>query len=314
MRKLKILYSTFDRRKNVIRYSEFFKQEVMKQHDVEVLFLEEETHINDVINSLNLTPDFIFFDDVLWNKPLHGLKDVKIPKGILFWDIQREQDIFRRFVHENHIDLVFSFYRDAFKGFYPELLHKFRWLPNYVDIEEFQDYQQNKEIDFLLMGAIHEETYPLRDKIAREMKGYPGFVHYEHPGYRNYEEEEEAQTRVGKYFSMAINKAKMFFTDDSCYQFPIAKYFEVPASKTLLLASGSKELEDLGFIDGVTFVEINGDNYLEKALYYLQHEEERNAITERGYRMVRERHTTQIRAKEFIQHIRDYLNTRDNWK
>ncbi|MGG1484198.1 hypothetical protein ABEI56_09035 [Peribacillus castrilensis] len=33
MRKLKILYSTNDTSKNVIRYGDFFKQEVMNHHD-----------------------------------------------------------------------------------------------------------------------------------------------------------------------------------------------------------------------------------------------------------------------------------------
>lgn len=313
MNKLKILYCTNDTSKNVIRYGDFFKQEVTKHNDVEVHCLEEEANIKDVINKLHFTPDFIFFDDLVWNKPLHGLKYVNIPKGILFWDIQRDQQKFRRFVYENDIDLIFSFYRDAFKRYFPELLYKFRWLPNHVNIEEFRDYQLDKELDFLLMGAVDEYTYPLRYKIDQGMNGYPGFVHNQHPGYGDYDKEDESKSLVGKYFAMEINKAKMFFTDDSRYNFPIAKYFEVPACKTLLLASGSKELEDLGFIDGETFVEINEDNYLEKALYYLEHEEERMAIIERGYRLVRENHTTVIRAKEFIAYIKEYLEQVD-WK
>jgi spore maturation protein CgeB len=154
----------------------------------------------------------------------------------------------------------------------------------------------DKEIDFLLMGDVDEDTYPLRNKIAKEMKGFLGFVHHQHPGYQNFDKEEESKNLVGKYFAMEINKAKMFFTDDSQFKFPIVKYFEVPVCKTLLFASGSKELDDLGFIDGETFVEINEDNFLEKAQYYLEHEDERKAITERGYRMVREKHTT----KEFM--------------
>ncbi|MCL6573699.1 MAG: glycosyltransferase [Bacillus sp. (in: Bacteria)] len=307
MRKIKILYCTNDTCNNVIRYGDFFKREVLKKQDVEVLCLEEETHIKDVVNRLNFTPDFIFFDDVVWNKPLHGLKYCNIPKGILFWDIQRDQEKFRHFIYENDIDLIFSFYRDAFKTYFPELLYKFRWLPNHVNIEEFKDYQLEKEIDFLLMGAVDEYTYPLRYKIDKGMSSYPGFVHHHHPGYRDYDQDEESQSLVGKYFAMEINKAKIFFTDDSRYKFPIAKYFEVPACKTLLLASGSKELEDLGFIDGETFVEINEDNYLVRAQYYLEHEEERNAIAKRGYQMVRKKHTTAVRTKQFITYVRKYL-------
>lgn len=307
MKKLKILYSTNDTSKNVIRYGDFFKQAVMQQHDVEVLCIEEETNIKHIVNNLNFKPDFIFFDDVVWNKPLHGLKYVNIPKGILFWDLHRDQQKFKRFVYENDIDLIFSFYRDTFHEFFPELSHKFRWLPNYVNIDEFKDYHLEKEIDFLLMGAVDDYIYPLRSKIAKEMNGYPGFIHHEHPGYKNYNENEEAKSLVGKYFAMEINKAKMFFTDASRYNFPVAKYFEVPACNTLLLASGSKELEDLGFIDGETFVEINQDNFLEKALYYLKNKKERKKIAKRGYEMVRKKHSSTQRAQEFISYIREYL-------
>jgi hypothetical protein len=74
MRKVKILYCTNDTSKNIIRYGDFFKQEVLKHQDVEILCIEEEIDIKDVINKLKFTPDFIFFDDVVWNKPLHGLK------------------------------------------------------------------------------------------------------------------------------------------------------------------------------------------------------------------------------------------------
>ena len=52
-------------------------------------------------------------------------------------------------------------------SYFPELLYKFRWLPNHVNIEEFKDYNQEKEIDFLLMGAVDEETYPLRNMLIR---------------------------------------------------------------------------------------------------------------------------------------------------
>ncbi|MCR8632482.1 GT-D fold domain-containing glycosyltransferase [Paenibacillus radicis (ex Xue et al. 2023)] len=313
MPQLKILYCTNDRTSNIIRSGEFFKQEVMKQQDVLVFCLDEEANIKQILYDHEFTPDFIFFDDVMLNKPLHGLKYVNIPKGVLYWDLQKDQKKFRRFVYENDIDLIFSFHRDAFIDNFPELLNKFRWLPHHVNIQQFKDYDLNRKIDFLLMGAVNEDYYPLRHTISTEMKGYPGFVHHPHPGYRDYDrdEDDEAESLVGEYFAREINKAKMFFTDDSIYRLPNAKYFEVPACRTLLLANGSKELRDLGFIDGETFVEVNEENYLEKALYYLEHEEERTAIAERGYQMVRKKHSTTNRVLKFINYIRDYLDRID---
>lgn len=307
---INILYSTVNRTHHIIRYGEFFKWELLKMPELNIHLVEEEAHIKDIIKKAGFKPDFIFFDDFTKNKIIYGLERVDIPKGVLYWDVHTTQNEFREFAWENRVDLIFSFYREAFLRFFPEFASRLRWLPNFVYIEEFKDYSLEKEIDFLLMGALNDRIYPLRTKIAREMAAVKGFVHHHHPGYRDFAPAEEKDNLVGAAFAREINKAKLFFTDDSVFKYPIAKYFEVPACNTLLLASGSRELEDLGFIDGKTFVEINEDNYREKAMYYLEHEEERWQIAYRGYEMVRRNHTTAVRAREFAGYIRQHLAKR----
>jgi hypothetical protein len=305
MDKINILYSTVGRSKHIIRYGEFFKKELLKLPDVRIYQIDADAHIRNILQFVNFKPDFIFFDDFTKNKAMYGLEQVDIPKGVLYWDIHTTQDEFRHFVWKNKIDLVFSFYRDTFHDYFPEFASKFRWLPNHVNIEKFRDYGLKKEIDFLLMGALSSRVYPLRTRIAREMAGMKGFVHHEHPGYRDFAPEEGKP--VGESFAREINRAKIFFTDDSLFKYPIAKYFEVPACNTLLMASGSKELRDLGFIDGETFVEINEDNYLKQAIYYLEHAKEREEIALRGFEMVRQRHTTAIRARQFVNYLKEFL-------
>lgn len=308
MKPINILYSTINRTQHVIRYGEFFKWEVQKLPDVNLHLVEEDQQVQSLLNKF--TPDFIFFDDFTKNKQMHGLNKVDIPKGVLYWDVQTTQNEFRSFVWKNNIDLVFSFYRDAFRGFFPEFATKLRWLPNHVYTNEFKDYGLKKDIDCLLMGALSDRIYPLRTKIAREMAGMKGFVHHQHPGYRHFSTEEEPIKMVGESFAREINRAKIFFTCDSIFGFPIAKYFEVPACNTLLLASGSQELSDLGFVNQDTFVEINEHNYLEKAYYYLEHEAERLEIAKRGYEMVRQKHSTTARARQFASYVKQFLSER----
>jgi hypothetical protein len=305
MEKINILYSTVDRSNHIIRYGEFFKRELLKLQEIKIYLIESDAHIHNILQYVNFKPHFIFFDDFTMNKAMYGLEQISIPKGVLYWDIHTTQNEFRQFVRKNKVDLVFSFYRDSFLNFFPEFASKFRWLPNHVNIEEFRDYGLMKDIDFLLMGALSSRVYPLRTRIAREMAGLQGFVHHQHPGYRDFSPEESKP--VGDNFVREINRAKIFFTDDSIFKYPIAKYFEVPACNTLLLASGTKELRDLGFIDRETFVEINEDNYLKLAMYYLEHAEERKEIAQRGYEMVRERHKTAIRAKQFVNYLKEFL-------
>ncbi len=305
VRKLNILYSTIDRSRHIIRYGEFFKQALLKRPDVNLYLLQEESSIGKILTKF--MPDMIIFDDFTKNKKLYGLEKAPIPKGVFYWDVQKNQAEFRQFVVTQKIDLIFSFYRDAFLGFFPELKNRFKWLPNHVNTMEFRDYGLAKETDFLLAGALSETIYPLRTKISREMKGVKGFVHHPHPGYKDFNSETEKGSMVGPYFAREINKAKMFFTDDSIYKFPVAKYFEVLACNTLLLAPGSRELNDLGFIDGYTFIEINLNNYYEKAIHYLKEEAERKAIALRGYQMVREKHSTEVRADQFICCLKKFL-------
>lgn len=307
MATINILYSTINRTHHIIRYGEFFKWEVQKLPDVKVHIVEEDAHIEALIKEMGVKPDFIFFDDFTKNKLMYGLEKVACPKGVLYWDVHTTQDEFRAFVLKYKIDLIFSFYRDAFSSFFPEFIKKLRWLPNHVYLDEFRDYALPKEIDFLLMGALCDRIYPLRTKITKEMAGVNGFIHRPHPGYRNFASLEEQRHLVGIPFAQEINKSKIFFTDDSIFGYPIAKYFEVPACNTLLLASGSQELRDLGFIDKETFVEINADNYKEKAYYYLEHEKERRQIALKGYELVREKHSTAVRARQFVNYIRQFL-------
>lgn len=51
------------------------------------------------------------------------------------------------------------------------------------------------------------------------------------------------------------------------------KYYETLACNTLLLASCTKEIKDLGFIPGVHFIEIDEENFMRKAQYHLRNYE-----------------------------------------
>lgn len=312
MDKIKILYSTINRGNHIIRYGEFFKWEVEKLPQVHLHFLERGGHINEILQTLDFYPDFIFFDDFTKNYPLAGLDKVNIPRGVLYWDVQKTQREFCNFVENNRIDLIFAFYRDAFLYYFPAYASKFRWLPNHVYTEVHRDYGLKKNIDFLLMGQVCPMVYPLRHKIAREMRGRKNFVYYPHPGYKDFSRNTKGSELVGENYARIINRAKIFFTDDSIFRFPIAKYFEAPAGKALLLAPGSKELKDLGFIDGKTFVEINKNNYLDLALHYLEKEEERKLIADQCYQMVLRDHSTKVRARQFLNYLQEFLSPQNN--
>ncbi|MCQ6559713.1 glycosyltransferase [Paenibacillus mendelii] len=310
--KLKILYFGVDQTNWVKENWEYFNAELNKMPNLQVAYFREGGAIHDIIRQIGFTPDFIFFGDFKKTRTISvtGLDQVSIPKGVLAIDLQSSPDIFRKFVKKNKINLIFSVYRDAFFRFFPEFAKKFVWLPHHVYTPVFKDYKLPKEIDYLLMGAVGKDLYPVRTKILHRMKGTRGFVYHKHPGYKYFSEQERKKALIGKNFAREINHSKLFFTDDSKYRYPISKYYEVAACNTLVVGTGSRELNDLGFIHRKTFVEIDKHNFKDRAKYYLKREKRREEIARRGYEMVRTHHATSIRARQFVDCIRRYLG----WK
>lgn len=305
---IKLLVVTGDFSKYISPSFHYLLNEVAKLTHLTVW--HEPGNIKEIINSLPSRPDFIFINEFgETNSPkLSGLDSLDIPYAINLHDLHYHIDQRKELLKSLNPKAIFTYYRDKFYDWYPEYSSIMRWLPHHANTDIFKDYGLNKEIDFLLMGAIHPTIYPLRYKILETMQHKSGFVYYKHPGYRNIEDHEKNTTFAGEKYAQEINRAKIFLTCNSHYNYTIMKYFEVLACRTLLLAPVSPEILDLGLIPGKHFVSITEDDFEEKAEYYLYHHEEREKITEEGYRFVQEYHSTIQRARQFVSLISDMIS------
>ena len=308
---IRLLFISKDRSQFLERSTHYLIEELKKK--IHVTVWTDHGHLPTIVSSLSYRPDFIVLNDF---KPdycpfISDIKEVDIPVGIIMHDLQYKLKQRKRWIEKENIRHIFSHYRDPFLRWFPEYTDRFIWFPHHVPIGIFKDYQQQKTIDWLFVGASFPQMYPLRNRIITLMKKKPGFVIHPHPGYDAMDVCDE-QVFVGERYAREINRAKMLLTCQSIYRFPVLKYFEGAACNTLVMADGSKELEDLGFIDGDTFVEIDEENLLEKATYYLHHETERMEIAARGYDMVRKHHSTEKRADQFINYIRNILTNHQN--
>lgn len=306
MKKLKLLFLTRNDARYIVPASHYFVEELKKYTDLRVS--HEAGHIQDILAKIDFEPDFIYCNDYLENMSpvVKGLKSLTIPFAVGLHDLHfmwpnRKKDL----INEG-VKYIFTYYRDKFLLWYPEFADKIKWLPHHVNTAIFKDYGLPKEIDFLLMGATIKPFYPLRLAIIERFKDRPGFVHHPHPGYRQIGENEKG-VFVGERYARELNRAKICFTCDSIYKYPIMKYFEIAACNSLLLAPESKELYDLGFVPGETFVAINENNFEEKAYYYLHAEEERKRIAYNGMMMVHQKHSTTKRVLEFLSIIEEIL-------
>ncbi|SDW80218.1 Spore maturation protein CgeB [Marininema mesophilum] len=304
---LKILCITNDRSQQMEK-SSYYLMEELKNH-CQLAMWTENGHIEKILAQLPFTPDFILLNDFLDPQmcPLiDGLGSIAIPKGMLFHDISYELDIRKRYARQNKIDYIFTHYRDAFLKWYPDISSNMFWLPHHVNTDVYKDYQLTKTIDYLMIGAMTPHIYPLRVIMLNAMKKNPQFVYHSHPGYTTVKNIVKG-TLIGEDYAKEINRAKIFLTCNSVYEYTLLKYFEVMACKTLLLAPKNKETFDLGMKDGVHFVSINRENFYNRARFYLEHAKEREQIAENGFHLVRKFHTTRKRAMELVSQIKETL-------
>ncbi|WLD94948.1 glycosyltransferase [Alkalihalobacillus sp. AL-G] len=307
MRKLNVLFITKYMR-SFIEKSTFYLGEEL-QELCNLMYWYEDGNLPDIIHQVPVRPDFILFND---QKPdycpwIRHVDKVTIPKGTLVHDLHYRIPRRKKMYQIDQIEHLFVQYRDAFLKWYPEYKDQMIWLPHHVPQNIFKEYKQPKQINLLMVGILLEYVYPLRVAMHNRFRNEPGFMYVQHPGYRNIPENRKS-IPTGVSYAKILNQSKVFLTCDSIYQFPLLKYFEAAACGTLLLAPGSEELRELGFIDGETFVDVNEKTFYDKALYFLQHAEERERIAKKAKQMIQQRHTTKIRAKQLLTYIEQIVS------
>ncbi|MGP4082422.1 glycosyltransferase family protein [Pseudalkalibacillus sp. R45] len=301
MKKLNVLFITRYMQSFIEKSTYYFGEELKKSCNLTYWY--EDGNLPDIISQLPQRPDFILFND---QKPdycpwIRNIDQVSIPKGTLVHDLHYRIPRRKKMYKKNCIEHLFVQYRDAFLKWYPEFETQMIWLPHHVPGDIFRDQKSNKDLNLLMLGSLIDHLYPLRVKMYNELSGRADFTYIHHPGYRNINTNSKIVT--GETYAQLLNRSKIFLTCDSIYKFPVLKYFEAAGCGSLLLASGSRELQDLGFIDGETYVEVNENNFHEKAMYYLHNDKERQRIAANGIKLVKQKHTTEIRAKQLLKQI-----------
>jgi hypothetical protein len=266
------------------------------------------------------------------SKPLKSilLESVgELPEDILFWEgydflPERAKDIlgldcrkyifaddlhcrdgqarYRKFISYLLCDAVLSTYAYVFDQFFPEISAKREvvWVPHSASPDFLIRFNPDAENKIFLSGAINH-YYPLRQqmKALYDKQAYPIFYH-PHPGYHcdyNYDKNEN----VGRGLAKKINSHRAAFTDCLKFNYIVAKYFEIPATGSLLLAdsSVSTAFEQLGFVENVHYLPVSSDS-LEDVIRYTLDESNHtrlDRIRKKGQALVRQKHKTEDRAR-----------------
>jgi len=168
--------------------------------------------------------------------------------------------------------------------------------------------EKKYDIGFLGAGTTEERRiYPERFRIHRRLlaTGYE-YLWSEHPGAtRQYENEEHPLVGVG--FSNRIGECKLFVNTAGQWFHTNPKYIEIMASGTCMLAQKPEDTELLRLEDGVNYVKLDEEHLEEQVAYYLEHDEEREAIARAGYLTAMRHHTCYARAIDFLEAIKPVL-------
>lgn len=301
-----ILVRRFDKLfpKHKVKYE--FLQAIEKVANVS--YHHEDGDILDILKQQKIQPDFIFHYDItaqsLLSPHIKNLNKIDIPIGAYVIDAHWKNDQRKEYFKKNNIALIFSVSKHPFLKRFPEYKSRFRFLPFSVNPNRIRNWNLKKDIDFLLMGHI-TRSYPFREAVRDKMKHVKGFVYHKHPGHLK---KDRSLYIIDDDFGKEINRAKIFFTCGSIYQYPVMKYFEVLGCNTLLIAEENPDLIELGFKDGVNYIAADQTNFYKKGLYYLKNEGQRKKISLTGYKFIHKHHTHRIRAQQFIRYIEEFIS------
>ena len=303
--KVSILFFTKRFQNRIEKSTEYLIEELKKQADVVVW--EHDGDLNDILTTIGIKPSFILLNDFKrdYCPLISGLSKSPVPVGSIFHEVKYKPFRRKQFYENENIKHLFVHYRDASLRFLPELKERYIWFPHHVPLSIFKDYGEKRTINILMLGSMLKKVYPERVSFYEQLKGESGFSYHEHPSYQ--ELSGTSAGLSGEGYARQIARSKLFVTCDSIEKLPVMKYFESLACRTLLLASGSDELKELGFIDGETFVEVNKENVLEKANFYLSNHQERERIIGNGYRLIKDCHSTEKRVTNLLNQIRQIM-------
>lgn len=290
----------------------FFRREIARQHDVRVFGpkfevwsdIKKVRHINDIMDLLNFEPDVILSYAAKWSEWVEGLADIGILK-IHFMPDYHDGIFYRedRFMEEKKPDLTlltnnFSLKRAGQFG-------RVTWLPYSVDIDWFKSDGRPRDTDIAAAMSVDKRYYPHRLEVVEAVKAMPNSFAVAGYGYKKDRVYGEDYVNLLSSSKIVVNCATTVYFDNG-YVGP--RWYEVTSCGALLLTEPGDDMERLGFISGKnceTFESIN--EMLGKATWYLNHEEDRAEVAQKGQALTRENHNCKKRVQELTKIIEKEL-------
>jgi glycosyltransferase involved in cell wall biosynthesis len=228
-----------------------------------------------------------------WSPPKDGGKTIYVAS-----DTHLGQDY--RFKKAEEFDYVFFNQKDAFRKYNLTHENKSHWLPHAAEPQAYPNIEIIKKYDVGFVGHVQEsENYNGITRIEaldRLFKEFPNFYYgSRHPAFPNKNLFEDAAKR----FSESKIVFNISIKDDINM-----RVFETLSTGSFLLTNWIPSLGEL-FDDGKHLVTYRTlDEMVEKAKYYLEHDEEREKIAKAGYEEFIKKHTYKHRVEKILEIVK----------
>jgi spore maturation protein CgeB len=285
-----------------------------------------ENILNVYLQKNSSLPDLILFgygweNDIFsengYSSNIHGLElnleKIRIRKAFILNKEYKNLDQKLNFIRKNRFSAAFTVHH-KFQEYAEKTNTKFYQLPFAANESVFKDYGEEKKIDIGFSGNMFNYgVYKKTNIMGKEFQNIREniFNELQKTKYKDLNiwwNSNSGNFLYGTEYGRLINSAKIWLNTPSAIQIIGTRFYEVIASKTLLLCRESEQAyKDLGFKGGETCVFFNSDltDLEEKIFYYLKNQNEREHITSNAYNMFLKNHTWKHRARFVIDKIRE---------
>jgi len=280
----------------------------LPEFDVEKIVLKENPDVIVSFTSQYCDPQT---GEYLDRYTFKNLEKIQLPKYLKCSDPHSpnfERHI--RFIRDMKIDMAsLVVWEEIVEKYKKEVSCKFVWMPTAIDINLFKDLDLERAMDVFFAGSLDAFYYPLRTQMLLGLRRTRD-IKSNLRGFRTHLVSESQWNEELKKYIRELNEAKITPFSNSIYNYPVTRFFEGMACKCLVMAEKPLDADALHFIPGENFIEINQQDYLEKIRYYLQNEDERKQIAEKGWETIQKYHTIQIRAKQMYEYLRELIESK----
>lgn len=256
--------------------------------------------------------------------------------GDLHWNpiLQCGAEGYVKRLNDADFDVIWMAYKyTAYSGRPPKPIYQNYYLDNleakvfhvpcFACKEDYSDYPKTYDAVSLcqispnihpIRYAIHQElpNLALRKKFYGRKKRVWKVVLRDRPvgrgGNRLISRMQDEGFIVGDMYREVLSRSKVFLFGSSIYRYPLFKYMEGFASKSLVMADMPLGGEELGLVSGFSregndFVLIDESNWKQKLQFYLENEDERRRIVDNAYETFIKYHSCKKRAEEIVEYL-----------